>query len=215
MRIEIVQKIIDKLIKKKEEFNQSNYPIRLTENERKYLLENLKNSKRYLEYGSGGSTFLSTTETQIPVIVSVESDNGWIEYLRNWSVIKENEESQRLKFIYANIGKTGDWGIPLEPEKKDLFPNYSSVPFCNNEQYDTIFIDGRFRVACALQAILNSDLDTKIIMHDYNIRSEYHCILEFLNIVDIIDTMALFKIKENIDKDKLTKMYEEYKYNYS
>ena len=51
-------------------------------------------------------------------------------------------------------------------------------------------------------------------MHDFNNRPEYHCILKFLDIVDTMDTMALFKIKENFDKSELIEIYEEYKYVY-
>jgi len=50
-------------------------------------------------------------------------------------------------------------------------------------------------------------------MHDFNNRAYYHVILKFLDIVDTADTMALFKIKENIDYGELKRMYEEYKFN--
>ncbi len=195
------------------EYTNKNFPIELTDKEKIFLIDNTKNCKSYLEYGSGGSTFLILLKTQIANITSVESDKNWIKYLRNWKIIKNSEKEQRLNFILVNIGKTRDWGRPIEVEKKrHLFPNYSKAPFFNKNKFDLIFIDGRFRVACALQAILNCSMDTKIIMHDFTIRPEYKCILEFLEIVESVDTMVLFKIKENYDKEKILNLYEKYKF---
>ena len=217
MGIKCIQNLIDKLRgknKKAAVYDNTSYPIRLTTNERNFLLSHIKNANNYLEFGSGGSTFISILETKIPKIISVESDNNWLDYLRKWDVIPQNENSKRLIFQYINIGKTGEWGIPTEEDKQFLFPDYSAKIFESDKNFDVVFIDGRFRIACALQTILNCNKDTKILMHDFNNRPEYHDILKFLTIVDTSDTMALFKIKENFNKDELLQMYEEYKFIY-
>lgn len=187
------------------------FPISLSESEREFLINVSKNSSSYLEFGAGGSTFLILKYTNIPKIISVESSLEWLNHLRHFSIISDNENA-RLKLVYIDIGKTGQWGWPLEYQKKQQFVNYSMFPFINDKKYDFIFIDGRFRVACALQVILNCDMDTKILIHDFNMREKYHVILEFTDVIDTADSMILLKIKKQIDKVKVAKMYEEYKY---
>ena len=193
------------------------YPIVLSDLEKKFLIENVSGSKSYLEFGSGGSTFLVLTQTGVPLVVSVESDMAWLDHLREWDCIVANEADKRLCFLHVNIGKTGDWGVPTEMDKKDLFPDYSMAPFVTHAKtkFDTVFINGRFRVACALQTILNSAPGTKILMHDYTFRPNYHIILQFLDIVDVVDTMALFKIKTDVSKKDVLDMYNKYKYDFA
>ena len=190
---------------------KENFPISLSDCEREFLINVSKNCSSYLEFGSGGSTYLMLKYTNIPKITSVESSVEWLNHLRHFSIISDNENA-RLKLVYIDIGKTGQWGWPLEYQKKQQFVNYSMFPFINDKKYDFIFIDGRFRVACALQVILNCDMDTKILIHDFNMREKYHVILEFTDVIDTADSMILLKIKKQIDKVKVAKMYEEYKY---
>ena len=187
------------------------YPLILSKNEQEFLKENIAKVNTYLEFGSGGSTFICLMNSNANRIISVESDLNWIDYLRKWNIIKRAEK-KRLKFFSVNIGKVGDWGSPIEEDKKELFPDYSKNVFNEYQDNDLIFIDGRFRVACAIQAALNSSINTKIMMHDYTNRENYHIIEQFLDVVKTVDTMALFKIKSNINKDKLLNLYEEYKY---
>ena len=233
MKIKAGQKLIDILRKKQKKKRQEtknveenvyilstsgkigkeDFPICLSDYERQFLVEQIKNASNYLEFGSGGSTYLALTQTNIPNIVSVESDRNWIKYLEKWNVISSNKK--RLTFMHINIGKTGDWGVPIEEDKKELYPNFSAAPFQKDTHYDVVFIDGRFRVACALSAVMADTPPNKILIHDFSIRQEYHCILNFLDIVDIADTLTLFKIKENYDKKLLLQTYNKYKYIYA
>lgn len=187
------------------------FPIQLSQNERSFLLKQLSNSRNYLEFGSGGSTFLSILHSNTK-IYSVESDINWLEYLRKWKIVKENE-GKRLFFNYIDIGKTGEWGVPIEKDKEHLYENYSKSIFTLKKDFDLVFVDGRFRVACVLQTLLNCPETTKILMHDFNDRPFYHNILDFLEIIDTADTMALFKIK-NLDRKKITILYDKEKNNY-
>lgn len=192
------------------EIGPEHFPIQLSDTERSFLIMHLQGAQNYLEFGAGGSTYLALTQTNIPTIVSVETDENWIKHLQKWDVISKNND--RLKFMHIFIGKTGPWGYPLENDQKDLFPNFSTLPFQNQKKFDVIFIDARFRVACALQAILYQPKNVKILMHDFNSRPAYHCLLEFLDIVDTADTMCLFKIKDHYNVQKLLTLYEQYKY---
>lgn len=192
------------------EIGEHHFPIQLSDTEREFLVQHLQGAENYLEFGAGGSTYLALTQTNIPHIVSVESDENWIKHLQEWDIISSN--ASRLTFMHINLGKTGQWGYPSEKDKKDLFPNFSTLPFQHQTDYDVIFIDARFRVACALQAISHSKKNVKILMHDFNSRPSYHCLLEFLDIVDTADTMCLFRIKNHYDTQKLSMLFEKYQY---
>lgn len=189
------------------------YPIKLSLKERLLLCKYLKKSDSYLEFGAGGSTFLALLHSKTK-IYSVESDKNWINYLRKWKIITKAEEFQKLIFNYVDIGKTKEWGFPVDDTEKDKFPDYSKAVFekYSNIKFDTVFIDGRFRVACTLAAILNTSLNSIIILHDYANRKGYHIIERFLDKIESANTMVVFRKKNNINLAEVNQLYEEYKY---
>ena len=135
--------------------------------------------------------------------------------MRSYHFIK-SQENGRLKFNCFDIGKTEKWSRPISDEKRDNYPDYSVGIYqnINSKDIDLAFIDGRFRVACVLGVILNCSKDIKILVHDYPEREYYHVIEEFLDIVEIADTLYSFKIKDNVDIERVKELYEEYKYQY-
>ncbi|WP_370524887.1 hypothetical protein [Helicobacter winghamensis] len=202
-----------KLQQDKSKFPPRLYPIELSKNEKAYIIKTFKGVSTYLEFGSGGSTFLALLNSKANII-SVKSSKQWINYLIEWDFIKENVTEERLKFHYVDIGKTGEWGFPLDKDRKELFPEYSqAVLRYAGEGIDLIFVDGRFRVACVIASLLICSKNTKILIHDFNNREYYHCILEFVEFVDTCDTLAEFRMKANIKKERLLEVYNEYKYN--
>ena len=131
-----------------------------------------------------------------------------------WKLIADNVNKERLNLLRIDIGEVGEWGVPLNEQKKDFYPNYSSMVFKDKQDFDLVFVDGRFRVACVCSSIIHCNQNTKILIHDFNNRPYYNKIIEFLDFVDTCDTLAEFKIKENIDKQKLLELYEESKFIY-
>lgn len=67
------------------------FPIALSEKEQNFLIKHCKNCKNYLEFGSGGSTFLVLLQTDIKNVTSIESDPNWIKYLEKWEFIKQEK----------------------------------------------------------------------------------------------------------------------------
>ncbi len=167
----------------------------------------------YLEFGSGGSTFLALLYSQMK-ITSIESSLEWLTYLRKWNLITHALKEKRLDFHHIDIGRVGAWGTPLDMDRKESFPNYSSQIFQSKNDFDIVFIDGRFRIACVLATLLYCNPNTKILIHDFNNRPQYHKIIEFLDFVDTCDSLAEFRPKDNIDRTKLLVAYEDFKYNY-
>ena len=181
----------------------------LTEKERLFFTLLLKKSKKYLEFGMGGSTLLAYITPNINKIISIDSDYNWIQKIKNFKNLK-NEEGKRIILNYINIGKVTKWGFPIS--KNLNISNYSKQIFKKFENdYDFVFIDGIARVACALQIILNCKPDIKILIHDFNNRPNYHILYKYLDIIYAIDTFALFSIKEDIDIEEIKKDYEIYK----
>ena len=194
----------------------ANYPISLYEREKKELSALYKTSFRYLEYGAGGSTFLFL-ENSGPKskMYAIESDSKWITFLKRWRVIRRNMHERRLEFKYVDIGEVGSFGTPINMKRKDDWNNYSnSDALWKDNSFDTVLIDGRFRVACAANVALNCNNECKILIHDYTFRKEYHVVEEFLDLVKVTDTLCEFRIKKNIDYDITKKIYESYKDNY-
>lgn len=211
----INQKIIN-LIRKIEVY--SPYPLfykfRMTKDEQEIFNKYVKSSQFYLEFGSGGST-LHVLQKSKAKIYSVESSLDWIEYLSKYLFIRK-ARNKRLFFHYVNIGQTGRWGYPISEVSSNLFPNYSKDIFSTLDanKIDTVLIDGRFRVACALSVIINisATKHTHILIHDFWNREKYHIVLKYLTKVDQIDTLGVFQIKNNIDLNSVKQDYDIYKY---
>ncbi|MGC1630950.1 MAG: hypothetical protein WA749_02445, partial [Gelidibacter sp.] len=171
-------------------------------------------SKYYLEFGSGGSTLRALQKSKAK-IYSVESSLEWIDYLSKHLIIRL-AKNKRLFFHLVNIGKTESWGYPVSNDSKNLFPNYSNSIFdlLDSKKIDTVLIDGRFRVACALNVILNlsSNKNTIILIHDFWNREKYEMVLQYLNLVQKVDSLGVFTIKNNLDLSLVKQEYDIYKY---
>ena len=191
----------------------STKPI-MTDLERELFINTIKNSKYYLEFGGGGSTFLILKSTDAKVIC-VEGDINWINHMRMNYFIYEQELLCRLKFYFVYIGKIRDTSYPIDDSEYDKYPNYSSKVFeyIDKEKIDTVFIDGRFRVACALQSIINLNKNAVIIIHDFFDRDYYHILLNYLEVINKADTLGVFKIKENINYDEIKELIKQYQYD--
>lgn len=169
----------------------------------------VKQATRDFEFGSGGSTKLAT-RSGIEVY-GVESDKFWVDTLHK-------EAGPLCKVDYVNIGPTKEWGYPVDSSHQDKFPLYSESIKQHTEGFDFILVDGRFRVACTLNAIKHS-LDTQqdvsntlIFIHDFWSRKDYHAVLEFLDTVEKAEDAGVFKIKSDIDRVYMEAMLERFKF---
>lgn len=55
-------------------------PVGMTEKEQNFFIDNISGARNYLEYGTGGSTFLALQHSNAN-ITAVESDPAWINYM--------------------------------------------------------------------------------------------------------------------------------------
>jgi hypothetical protein len=207
--------------KKKQSIKNSNYfTWEMTENEQELFKKYIYSSKVYLEFGSGGSTIAALINSDRK-IYSIESSKDWIEKMKQkYEIILKGEKSGQLNLIHVDIGKTGNWGVPImitDDNKTDKFLNYSQSQFERHREMkmaDFVLIDGRFRVACCLKTLLETGENTVIMFHDFWNRPQYHIIKKYVNIIDGIDTLMICKKKYNISDDEIRNEYDNYKYNY-
>ncbi|MDG2212314.1 MAG: hypothetical protein P8M70_00665 [Verrucomicrobiota bacterium] len=190
------------------------YKFVMSKVERAIFDKSISKAENYLEFGLGGSTLRALQKSNAK-IYSVESSHEWISYMREYSIIRNNE-NKRLVISAVDIGPTQEWGIPREDNNRNLFPAYSENIFneINKNELDTALVDGRFRAACALKIILECHQNDKLqlMIHDFWNRQEYHVVLKYLNTIDKADSLGLFCIKKNVDLESAYKDYQVYKY---
>ena len=148
----------------------------------KNFLYFMKPGNIYFEFGSGGSTNIASFY-KIKTY-SVESDVKWHEKLKN-NGITANYITIDLHAISTgypgNDTNVNDWKKYIQAYKKE----YNA---------DIILIDGRFRVACALDIFTKIRNDTLIFIHDYKNRKQYYILERYYIKLKVWDTLALFII---------------------
>lgn len=155
----------------------------------------LARARAVLEFGAGGSTALAG-RLGVPHIVSVESDNAWLE------VLSRQPELADTTFVpvHVDIGTTGNWGFPTDPSSAPRWPSYYSAIWSRlDRQPDLVLVDGRFRVACTLSTLLNVRPDSVIVIHDFWARPHYHVVLNYLTCTERVDEIGIFAPKVLID----------------
>ena len=193
-------------------------PMHASHAEINIFTKHIIDSQNYLEFGCGGSTFLCAYLSNAKIL-SVDSDKNFIAFISQNEVLSRilRERKSRLTFFHIDIGEIKGWGHPKDDSKKSHYPQYSQKIFeilshDEIDSIDTYFVDGRFRVACVMSILLHCNQNAKIIIHDFLDREYYHAVLEFLEVVERVDTLAIFRIKPNIDKKRIKALLGEYKF---
>lgn len=182
-----------------------------------FFAEHIRSTKVYLEYGGGGSTILASQF--VDCLVSADSDKYFVKAIRK-KLGKANRPQLVIDLLHCDIGITGVWGIPVFPLLSEgrlhLWEAYAKRPWDllaeRGIQPDTILIDGRFRVACALVSLLNiSDREnTTLILDDYTERDCYKTVEDFADLIAIKGRMAIFKKSATFDKERCERLCDVY-----
>lgn len=184
----------------------------MSPHELEILHKHMKQATRYLEFGSGESTVYASQLANITRIDSIESSGDFIDQvLRPKIEIQQAVQSGKLHFHTIDIGNTREWGYPSDESKKHLWPNYSSAIFRTPSHHNLVLIDGRFRVACTLNAILHTPGFCKILIHDFWNRPQYHVVLNYLDTIEQADTLGVFIKRKSINLKRLKSELEKYK----
>lgn len=146
----------------------------------------LEQSASYFEFGMGGSTCLAAKLVSDRV-AAVDSSAKWVGKVR----AAIGEAVPQIDLRHVEIGPLRGWGMPLDRASASLFDAYS-LAIVDNGPFDFCLIDGRFRVACFLQALLSAEADSVIAVHDYRVRPEYHIVETFARPISECRQLTMF-----------------------
>jgi hypothetical protein len=159
----------------------------------------IPNTSVYLEYGSGGSTICAAH--YVSTLVSVESDAVFKRAVQKKLPVTRAD----IHLLSPYIGVTAAWGTPVfgRPTKYRIerWKRYPRAPWplLGTKIPDTILIDGRMRVACALESLLRIGTQTCLAVDDYAGRN-YKAIERFADLISMHGVMAEFRKKSDFDE---------------
>jgi hypothetical protein len=178
------------------------------------LLRNLVAGRQaYSEFGIGGSTRLAI-ESGMRRVVSVESDRAWLDAAATNPILAAAVADGRLSLLHGDVGPTGAWGAPSDSRTKHLWADYSQRPWAiwsaEGCMPDLVFVDGRFRVACALAALnfarsFGAAPDQyRVVIHDFsNSRPYYDPVLQFFDVAERAESLVVLKARVAIEPGSL------------
>ncbi|WP_373352978.1 hypothetical protein [Pseudoroseicyclus sp. CXY001] len=166
--------------------------ISMPDQEEAWLREEYARAEVILEYGSGGSTALAQSLGKR--VFSVESDAEWLKSLSE--ALAGDGPMDKLHLHHADIGPTGDWGMPLPKPPFTRFPDYPLSVWERPDfvQPDLALIDGRFRPACLLACLFLTKAPMRVLFDDYTDRPIYKVVEDFVKPAETRGRMARFEI---------------------
>jgi len=164
-------------------------------------------SRNYAEYGVGLSTLHVLNETQ-SLVRSVDTSAAWVE-----SVVNAAGTQTRLDAVHVDLGPVVDsGGRPVDYRHRSQIGEYLEAPFAAGFRPDCVLIDGRFRVACFLTALLRCEAGSNIVFDDYTTRLRYHVVEEVCSPVETFGRQALFVVPDVFDRDAASRLIEDFRH---
>ena len=157
-------------------------------------------SRNYFEFGCGGSTVFC--DSPLRKIKSVDNNQEWLNKVR--PLVGSTTE-----LIYINTGPVLEYGNPADPTQTAGFADYSLAFSRRDPTTDLVLVDGRFRVACALQIVV-SDYTGIVLLHDAE-RSEYQPLFKFFTVVERTENLFALRVRSTADKKEASILWEIYK----
>lgn len=190
--------------------NEPGLEPHLLPRERELMEKEMRQASSYLEFGTGGSTVLAS-RCGIGRIVSIDTNEAWLR-----RAAKElGPHASNVEFIHCDIGPTSDWGFPATEDGVKQWPEFFVRPWnaflSRGELPELIYIDARFRLACALYSILALNLNrrgffrasSRIMIYDYPSRPNYHLVEEHAVIVDRMNELVVLEPKRKVQSSRL------------
>jgi hypothetical protein len=173
----------------------------------------VRHSRVYLEFGSGGSTYIAT-QLVMERVISVDSSKEWLKNVREACLGEECRIKPDL--FLADIGPVGAWGTPVNDLSfRPQWPKYHEAIWLEPliADADLYFIDGRFRVACFVQILLHRRADALIMIHDFSSRSQYHVIREVAREIASVGDPSVFMASADVARERLYEILDEYRFD--
>lgn len=168
----------------------------------------LASARCYFEYGCGQSTVWVSRNANA-TIGSVDTSREWLDFVR--PLLGDRASEARL--VHCDLGPLGEWGRPLSYAHRGRFRDYIDAAWNDPARVpDTVLIDGRFRVACFLRALIGGAPGTRIIFDDYEGRPHYKLVEDFCPKADSNGRQALFLVDEAGDRARIAAELERFIY---
>lgn len=148
----------------------------------------------YVEYGCGGSTALAFRESRAR-IVSVDTDRSWIETTLNFIP----GDLERVGLTHVDLGEVGEWGFPKDRGADGSV--YCSLPWAGAKGADLVLVDGRFRVACFANAMMEAPAGATVIFEGYFGRDHYGDAEKIAQPAGRAGRSAIFRVPANLDRN--------------
>jgi len=168
----------------------------------KQQLEKNPDCMTYLEWGSGGSTFLALQYAHR--VISIENYAEWCGIILQSPQVLCNILSGQLVFVCVDGGPVGQMGTPVDIKNYTSSHYIDVMKHFHDYQADFVLIDGRFRVATALASRRNSKPDSVMMFHDYKKWNDYRVVEKFFTSINPPNKLnnsvfGAFNQKEKID----------------
>lgn len=180
-----------------------------------FLLRYLNESSSFFEFGCGGSTkVVASFGPQNLRVTSVDSSKEWIEKVLEDETCKAKVANGTMLIRHVDIGPVGPYGHPAQTvqDSRGGWYVYSRAISTIGGEYDTVLVDGRFRVACVLSTIL-AQPSAKVLVHDFLEPSHYphyRPLLDVAEVVQRVETLVELKRRPNASRADLLRMYAAY-----
>tara|TARA_A100001015_G_scaffold28367_2_gene31516 strand:+ start:1786 stop:6273 length:4488 start_codon:yes stop_codon:yes gene_type:complete len=176
----------------------------MTRPEQELLARMYANAESVFEWGMGSSTLIAA-HVGNKRLTAVDSAPTWVDKVRGML------NRPTYMFRHADIGPVIQFGNPKDQSRKDQWPDYSLQVTREPEPYDVYLVDGRFRVACACQALLHGRADSLVLVHDF-FRDEYQVLLTLADKVEQGQMLAVLRRKTTTSDADIKAVWEKYKF---
>lgn len=154
--------------------------------------EEIRKARHYVEFGSGGSTiYASRLGIQT---ISVENDRFFAR------TVATKLLGDSVTQVVTAMGITREWGMPLFPSARKA-KRYVTAPWGSGRFPDFILVDGRYRVACALESARRAhacNATAVLMFDDYAMRPYYHVVEDYLGPPKLVGRAGVFQIGHQI-----------------
>ena len=170
----------------------------------------LRRSRSYVEFGAGGSTYLASSLVG-ERIVSVDSSREWLDKVGQ--AVAQHPDWVQPQLVLVDIGPIGQWGNPADRSREADWHRYSTQVWelPDTAEADLFLIDGRFRVASAIEALRRCRADALVLVHDYTSRQAYHAVEAFGRCVAQSGALAMLVRRPDFDDAKAGRAAEKHR----
>lgn len=171
-----------------------------TQGEQNLFQTVLLNTSNFQTFGVNAMTVQALSVKNIKNFQAIDCSRKWLYEFKQKPEVLLATAAGTLNVTHVDIGDVTDFGLPLETDNQANWKRYSDIgyEFRPTLWWDTVLIDGRFRIATFLKVLLKVYLtgrqaETKLLFHDY--RPIFSVIEHFALIVYVQDTLAIFVVK--------------------